>query len=381
MKDKFLGRKIIIEDTTLRDGEQAPGFAFTKDMKIKVYKLLYDAGVRWFEVGIPVMGGEEEEALKEILTMKQDAVLVAWNRGVLEDVKKSLDLGYEAVHIGLPSSKIHISNSINKKSDWVLQRAKEVVEYAKDRGAFVSISAEDVGRAEIPFLQEYAGVVADAGADRLRLSDTVGILDFEQYGYIVGKVKEAADIDLQCHTHNDFGLALANTIQGLSAGATYFHATVNGIGERAGMPDIIQAAAIFKKIYHYDLGLNLEKLQKASEYVRKITNTSCFPWNPVIGSNVFAHESGIHVNGMIKNSNTFEVLQPEELGRERKYVLGKHSGRATIEYFLKQLNLEMTADELTICLEKVRQKSIDNLGEVTMTELKEMYTEIKNDQA
>lgn len=378
MEQIFNGRKIILEDTTLRDGEQAPGFAFTKDMKIKVYKKLYDAGIRWFEVGIPVMGGEEVEALKELLEMNSDAQLVAWNRGVINDLKTSLDMGFKAVHIGLPSSDIHIKNSIQKKSDWVLQRAREVVEYVKDRGAYVSISAEDVGRAEISFLQEYAGVVEEAGADRLRLSDTVGILNFEQYGNIIKKLKETSNIDLQCHTHNDFGLALANTLQGLQNGAKFFHATVNGIGERAGMPDIIQAVAVLKKVYGYDLGVDMKKLVKASEYVRKITNTECFPWNPVIGDNVFAHESGIHVNGMLHNKDTFEVLQPEELGKDRKYILGKHSGRVTIEYFLKEMGLEMTSEELDECLVLVRQCAIDNLGQVSKDELKEMYVQIKN---
>ncbi|MCE3199345.1 hypothetical protein K3T49_06910 [Paenibacillus sonchi] len=203
-----------------------------------------------------------------------------------------------------------------------------------------SISAEDVGRAEISFLQEYAGIVAEAGADRLRLSDTIGILDFNKYADLVQQIKSVSEIDLQCHTHNDFGLAVANTIAGVMAGARYFHVTVNGLGERAGMPDIIH-------------------------------------WTPAIGDNVFAHESGIHVNGMLRDKDTFEALDPWEFGKQTRYVLGKHSGKATINYYLVNEGYKPTEDESRKCLERVRQLSIDNLGEVSVEELVKIYLEVR----
>lgn len=369
----MIHNNIILEDTTLRDGEQAPGIAFNKEMKIRIFDMLYEAGVRWFEVGIPAMGSEEISMMKELISRDLDAMLIAWNRGVMDDVKLSLDLGFKAVHIGLPASEIHIKNSLKKDYKWILKKAKDLVSYAKDRGAFVSISAEDIGRADLSYLQEYAAVVSEAGADRIRLSDTVGILSFDQYGEIVRKIKDVASADLQCHTHNDFGLATANTISGLMAGARYFHVTVNGIGERAGMPDILQVTSILKKIYNIDLGINFKKLIKVSDYVKHITNTDCFPWTPMIGKNIFSHESGIHVNGMINNKDTFEALSPDEFGKTTKYIIGKHSGRSTIDYYLRKEGYEPEKEELIKCLEMVRKCSIDNLGEVSVDELKDIY--------
>ena len=170
---------IILEDTTLRDGEQAPGVAFSKATKLKILDKLIAAGVRWVEPGIPAMGGEELEALHAMLERKDEVRLIGWNRGILEDVAASIDMGFEAVHIGLPTSSIHLKGSVGKDRGWLLQRAADIIKFAKDRGVFVSISAEDIGRTEIPFLQEYAVAVTEAGADRLRLSDTIGILSPE----------------------------------------------------------------------------------------------------------------------------------------------------------------------------------------------------------
>ena len=365
---------LIIEDTTLRDGEQSPGIAFSKEQKIAIHDLLVSAGIRWMEIGIPVMGGSELDAVKAMLERGSEATLVGWNRGVRSDVEQSLDLGFKAVHIGLPTSNFHLEHSVNKDRAWLIQGATDLIKLAKDRGAFVSISAEDIGRTEISFLQEYAGHVAAAGANRLRLSDTIGMLAPHQYAERVRAVAAAADIDLQCHAHNDFGLGVANTLAGLEAGARYFHVTVNGMGERAGMADIAQVT--FSLRYHYgiDLGLHGPTLKRVSEYVAKATGHQPLPWHPVIGENVFAHESGIHVNGVLKNSQTFEPFTPEEAGGTRRIVLGKHSGKATVRHHLEAKGvITATEDELQQCLEIARERAVGNGGEVSMDETVEIY--------
>ncbi len=247
---------IILEDTTLRDGEQAPGIAFSKTTKLAIHDYLVSIGVRWIEVGIPAMGGEELDTLKAMIARGSDATLVAWNRGIKEEISHSLDIGFKAIHVGLPTSEMHLKESIGQSRKWLIQRATDLIKYAKDRGAFVSISAEDVGRTEIPFLQEYAYAITEAGADRLRLSDTIGILTPEGYAKRVRSVTEVCSVDIQCHTHNDFGLAVANTLAGLQAGARYFHVTVNAMGERAGMPDFAQTVLALKYLYNRDLGIN-----------------------------------------------------------------------------------------------------------------------------
>jgi homocitrate synthase NifV len=365
---------LILEDTTLRDGEQSPGVAFSKETKIKIHDALVAAGVRWIEAGIPVMGGEELDTLRTLLDRGSEATLVGWNRGVKEDVQQSLDLGFKAVHIGLPASKQHLKDSVGKKSrGWLLESATELIKYAKDRGAYVSVSAEDTGRTEISFLQEYAGRVHEAGADRLRLSDTIGILNPQQYGERIAAVASACAIDLMCHTHNDFGLAVANTIAGLEAGARYFHVTVNGIGERAGMSDIAQVVFALKYLYGRDLGIDGGELKKASNLVAEATGHPPPPWHPVVGENVFSHESGIHVRGMLKDTSTFEPFPAEAAGGERRYIIGKHSGRATLRFHLEQRGITTTEEILQTCLEHVRQRSIDVGGAVSPDELEAIY--------
>lgn len=318
----MINNNVILEDTTLRDGEQSPGVAFTKEGKISIFSSLLAAGIRWVEVGIPAMGGDELAVLENLLERKDEAMLVAWNRGVETDVIQSLDLGFQAVHIGLPTSAIHLDSSIKKDRAWLLRTASNLIGRAKDRGAYVSISAEDVGRSEIGFVEEYAVHVAEAGADRIRLSDTVGILTPEQYAEVVRRVVMSADIAVQCHAHNDFGLATANTLAGLCAGATFFHATVNGIGERAGMPDLAQCVLALKLLYGVEVGVDTSRLIALSRLVAEATHVSCPPWQPIVGTNVFAHESGIHASATLNNSASFEPFPPELVKGVRRIVVG-----------------------------------------------------------
>ena len=364
---------IILEDTTLRDGEQTPGVAFSKETKTRILDALIDIGVTSVEIGIPAIGGEELEFIYSVRERQDEARLVVWHRGIRQDVENSLDMGFRAVHIGLPTSGLHLAASVRKDRAWLLETARSLVEMAKDRGAFVSISAEDLARTEPGFLQEYAGTVAAAGADRLRLSDTVGLLSPEEYGGRVALVGEACDIDLQCHAHNDFGLGLANTIAGLQAGARYFHVTVNGIGERAGMADLAQAVVTLHRLYGVDLGVNQAKLGELTRLVMAAVRRKVLPWQPITGDNVFAHESGIHVNGMLRDTSTFEPFPPEVVGGERKYVLGKHSGRALVKWALGEKGIEADDEMLQACLERVRDEAIRSGGAVAPERLVEIY--------
>lgn len=366
---------IILEDTTLRDGEQAPGVAFSKETKLKILDKLIEAGVGWVEPGIPAMGGEELATLHEMLERKNEVRLIGWNRGIMEDVAATIDMGFDAVHIGLPTSSVHLKGSIGKDRSWLLQRAAEIMKYCKDRDVFVSISAEDIGRTEISFLQEYAGAVAESGADRLRLSDTIGILSPEEYGRRVEAVGRVSSIDTQCHCHNDFGLAVANTLAGLNAGARYFHVCVNAMGERAGMPDLAQMALALKHLYGRDLGIRTKHLKELAEIVAEASHQPLPAWQPVVGDNVFAHESGIHVNGMLKDTSTFEPFTPEEVGNVRRYVIGKHSGRATLRSVLENHGIAVDEDKLAECLTQVRAVAIRQGAALTPDQFCDLYKE------
>ncbi|NUQ75403.1 MAG: hypothetical protein HUU21_17790 [Polyangiaceae bacterium] len=365
---------VILEDTTLRDGEQSPGVALNKKTKVEIFDLLVEAGVTWIEAGIPVMGGEELDTMRAIVERCPAGVTaMAWNRGVRADVAQSLDLGFKAVHMGLPTSQVHLKDSVNRDRKWLLGQVADLIKYAKDRGAYVSVSAEDVARTEVSFLQEYAAWTSEAGADRLRLSDTIGILGPSQYAERVAAVRKAAPIDLMCHAHNDMGLATANTLAGLEAGARYFHVTVNGIGERAGMADIAQMVFALKIIHGIDLGIKGAVLKKLSNVVAQATKAPVPPWHPIVGSNVFTHESGIHVNGMLNNAKAFEPISPDEVGETRRYILGKHSGRSNVRYALEQEGVEPREEFIQACLELVRAESIARGGAVSHADLLQMY--------
>jgi homocitrate synthase NifV len=374
----MIDHTVILEDTTLRDGEQTPGIAFSIDQKLAIFNALLKIGVKYIEPGIPTMGGDEVTALKIMLERKDEALLVGWNRGVREDIEASLSLGFRAIHIGLPTSKTHLEKSLGRDREWLIVRATELIKFAKDRGAFVSISAEDVGRTELSFLQEYAGAVSEAGANRLRLSDTIGIMTPEKYAERVRSVRAVSRIPVQCHCHNDFGLAIANTLAGLEAGATYFHVCVNGIGERAGMPDLAQMTMALKKFYRVDLGIDTSALVSLAALVSNASRQPLPIWQPIVGRNIFAHESGIHAKGMLKDSGTFEPFQPEEVGGERRYVVGKHSGRAVVKHILEERGVAVNEDLLPGCLDAVRRESIRVGGPVEPENLMAIYSALVN---
>jgi homocitrate synthase NifV len=353
---------VILEDTTLRDGEQMPGIAFPSEAKREIINGLRSAGVRWIEIGIPAMGGSEAVALRKFLDEFADLNLVVWNRGVRADIENSLRLGFRYIHIGLPASDILLQHSLGRDRDWLLNTARDLISIGKQAGAYVSISAEDVGRTDRSFLVEYAATIANAGADRLRLSDTVGVLTPHGYGNIVRDVARNAKVALQCHNHNDFGLGLANTLAGLAAGATFFHTTINGIGERAGLPDFAQAVMVLQHQYDVALGIRTDSLLSLSQLVSGHVGEQVSSWAPIVGRNAFRHESGIHVNALLKESSTFEPYDPARIGGRREVIIGKHSGRAAIRRLLQDEGIQATADELARCLATVREISMSRCG-------------------
>ncbi|MFC1973844.1 homocitrate synthase [Chloroflexota bacterium] len=352
---------VLIDDTTLRDGEQTAGVVFSNDEKIEIAKMLDEIGVHQIEAGVPVMGGSEKEAIKDIVNLDLRASIITWNRPVIADIRSSLDCGAKAVAISISSSDIHIKYKLKQNRNWVLRHVKEATDFAKGYGLYVSVNAEDASRTSPDFLVTFAQNAKDAGADRLRFCDTVGVLDpFRTYD-IVSRLINEVGIDIEMHTHDDFGMATANALAGVKAGAKWINTTVNGLGERAGNACIAEVVMALKHIEKDDTGIDTTKLRDISEYVAAASKRPLHVSKAIVGDNIFAHESGIHVDGVLKHSATYEAFPPEEVGAERQLMVGKHSGSHTIRHkFINEFGIELEdglADEiLTLAREKALKR-------------------------
>lgn len=368
-----------LEDSTLREGEQSPGVSFTVEEKVNIAKMLDEIGVSAIEVGTPIMGGKEKESIKKILDLNLNAKIICWNRGRKEDIQESIDVGADSIHIGLPTSKNHLEKKFKKDKNWLITTMQELVSFAKDHGLWVSVSAEDSGRTDIEFLKEYVKAVNEAGADRIRCSDTVGVLDpFKSYK-LFSEVTKVSEIPIMAHMHNDFGLATANSLAAIEGGASHVHFTVNGLGERSGIAPIDEI--LINLVYKYNnKQVKTQKLTELSEYVAKCSQRSIPENKPVTGNMMFAHESGIHVDGVLKISDAFEPYPPELVGGKRKIVIGKHSGSNAIKYVLEQNDISYKEDFLQDVLKEVRNFSIDNKRSLTQDEVINLYKKFSGDE-
>jgi homocitrate synthase NifV len=353
------GQKIYLVDTTLRDGEQTAGVVFANREKITIAKMLADLGVDQIEAGIPVMGGDEKEALRAIVKANLKPSIMAWNRAVISDLEASLDCGVDAVAISISTSDIHIKYKLQSSRERVLEQMVTAVSFAKRHGVYISVNAEDASRSDPEYLHLFAQAAKEAGADRLRYCDTVGILDpFTTYEKVKHLLEQVA-IDVEMHTHNDFGMASANTLAGIKAGAKYAGVTVNGLGERAGNAALEEVAMALKHVLGYPLNLNTKGFLELSEYVAKASNRHLPVCKPIVGQNMFAHEAGIHADGAYKNPRTYEAFDPEEVGLVRQIIIGKHSGTASIIRKFQEFGLPVSHDEATVLLERVRRLAVE----------------------
>ncbi|WP_268624241.1 LeuA family protein [Paenibacillus alvei] len=350
---------ILIEDSTLREGEQTPGVAFSESQKRSILEGLAKANIKYAEVGIPVMGSVEFKAIQALAKDPHLPKLIGWNRGVKSDVERTFEAGLTALHIGLPSSDVHIKEKFKRDYNWVIETAVELIEFAKSQGAtFISVSAEDMGRANMDFLKKYVKAVEKAGATRMRLSDTVGCLTPSKVKEIVTTLtREVSNLNFQLHMHNDFNLALANVISGLEAGAKQVHVTINGLGDRAGIAALHQVVTALEVLTDYTTDVNLLEIYNLSKLVEQYTNLHISHNEPVVGELVFAHESGIHVDGMLKVKHSFEAFAPELVGRSNTFIIGKHTGSRAIQHVLQEQGLHVSREEAQEIIPFVREFS------------------------
>ena len=345
---------IVIDDTTLRDGEQTAGVVFSLEEKIRIARMLDEIGVGEVECGIPAMGADEQASVKALVDLGLNARLITWNRAVVSDIQASIDSGVKAVDISLSVSDIHIKHKLRKDRFWVKEQLKRALDFAKKHDLYVSVGGEDSSRADLDFLVELMTISQDLGADRFRFCDTLGILDpfatYEKVRYLA----ENSDLDLEVHTHNDLGMATANAIAGIRAGARFVNTTVNGLGERAGNAALEEVVMALKHACHIDLPIATGRFVELSKLVGE---ASCRPvpeWKAVVGEKVFSHESGLHADGVIKYPGNYEGFDPAEVGLSRHMVIGKHSGRHGLQDRLRSLGIHLELLEADTFLAKVR---------------------------
>ena len=381
VKDLKNGRQIYVVDTTLRDGEQTAGVVFANEEKLAIATMLSDLGVDQLEVGIPTMGGDEKNAIKSIVKRNLKSSIMAWNRAVISDIQESIDCGVDAVAISISVSDIHIKNKLKTSREWVLENMVKSVEYAKKNGLYVSVNGEDASRADREFLIKFMKAAKEVGADRFRYCDTVGVMGPFQIEEEIKCLHDNTKLDIEMHTHNDFGMATANAIAGLRGGANHVGVTVNGLGERAGNAALEEVVMALKFVYGCDVNMDTTMFREISEYVSKASGRELPIWKAIVGTNMFAHESGIHADGAIKNPKNYEAFDPSVVGLERQIVIGKHSGKAAIVNKFKEYNIELTNEEASVILEMVRSTSVRLKRSLFDKEIVGLYKEYKRQLA
>jgi len=375
--------KIRLVDTTLRDGEQAVGVIFTRWEKKQIATLLAEIGVPAIEAGYPPLGPEEQECVMAIAEAGlrvnggvQPLEVNAFARARRDDVVAVAACGADAVVISISTSDMHIERKFRRSRQWVLEQIQEAADEARSLGLVFCVSAEDASRTDLAFLIQYYQLAEELGARTVRYCDSLGVEDPYTTYRRVKVLTQEIGLPVEMHMHNDFGMATANALAGVRAGARSVVSSIGGLGERTGNAPLEEVVMALTHLYGVSLDIDTSRFREIAEYVAGASQRAIPIWKAIIGTNVFAHESGIHADGILKNPSSYEAFSPEEVGLERQIVIGKHSGsNALVHKFRTEFGIELDGETANLLLERVRSTAVELKRPLFTKELMFLYEE------
>jgi homocitrate synthase NifV len=368
-------RRVVINDSTLRDGEQSPGVVFSPDEKVSIARALELAGVDEIEAGTPAMGDLEIAAIAHVGDVLTRSEAICWGRMTRADVDAAVRTGLKRVNLSIPLSDVQIRSKFQATREFVLARIRNTIPYALDRGLKVAIGGEDSSRADLDFVCQAMAEAEKLQVHRFRFADTLGVLDPLRTYAMFQRLRASTDLELEFHGHDDFGLATANTMAAVEGGATVASVCVLGLGERAGNAALEEVVTAITRLLGLRTQVDLRRLPELAEIVSAAAGRPIPAGKAIVGELAFSHESGIHVDGLLKNPETYEFLTPGLFGRERRFVLGKHSGTAAVLDALKSLGLSADVALASALLRDVRALALANKRAINTSELRDLYSQ------